>query len=68
MMSSEKRKLVDETIFELERATKALKLLKDEMSKESYMHNINPVIRGSAKRSSMDATRALAKYRKMSMY
>jgi hypothetical protein len=68
MMPAEKRQLVQETIDELERALKAIRSVQKAMVNESFMHNINPVIRGSAKRASMDATRALAKYRQMPIY
>lgn len=68
MMPSEKRELVQSTIVELHRAIKALKALDEGMRTNGHLINVNAVIRGQAKRASMDATRALAKYRKMPVW
>lgn len=59
---------IRKTIVELHRALKALQELEREASKEQHFHNITPTLRGKAKRASMDATRALAEFRKTGNY
>lgn len=68
MNHSEKRKLVQETIIELHRAIKALQALDSEMAANSSMLYTSSIVRGKAKRASMDATRALSAYRKMTVF
>lgn len=68
MTHAEKRKAIQETIIELHRAIKALQALDSEMAANDSMMWTSSIVRGKAKRASMDATRALSAYRKISIY
>lgn len=57
-----------QAIVELHRALKTLQELEREAAKEQHMHNVSATVRGKAKRASMDATRALANFRKVGNY
>lgn len=62
MTNTEKQKVVQETIIELHRALKALQALDRGMTDDGA--GVSTVISAKAKRESMNATRALAKFRR----
>ena len=68
MTHDEKRKVIQEAIVDLHRAIKALQALDGEMKNNTSMMWTSPVVRGKAKRASMDATRSLAQYRRVEVY
>lgn len=68
MTHAEKRMIIHDALTDLHRAIKALQALDSEMASNNSMMWTSSIVRGKAKRASMDATRSLSAYRKISIY